>query len=253
MLAAGRSTWSAAGAGVVLALGIFLSYGLVLIGILALAIVVLSRRWSLLPWTVAGAAVVVVAFTASGFWWLDGYFLVKERYYAGLGGDRPYAYWVWANLAALALCAGPASAAIVHRAARALTGHRAAAARPDAAQAPGTALRGRTAGLRGATASSITAADRRVVIAARARWAAAAVIRHPAAPARVVLPLAALTAILIADLSGLSKAETERIWLPFAVWLPAGTALLATGDRRGWLAVQAGTALLVNHLLLTSW
>ena len=26
-------------------------------------------------------------------------------------------------------------------------------------------------------------------------------------------------AILIADLSGLSKAEVERIWLPFAVWL----------------------------------
>jgi hypothetical protein len=60
-------------------------------------------------------------------------------------------------------------------------------------------------------------------------------------------------AVLAADLSGLSKAEVERIWLPFAVWLPAGAALLPVGDRRGWLAAQAATALLVNHLLLTTW
>jgi hypothetical protein len=43
----------------------------------------------------------------------------------------------------------------------------------------------------------------------------------------------------------------ERIWLPFAVWLPAG-AILLTGRRR-WLIAQAATALLVNHLFLTSW
>jgi hypothetical protein len=73
-------------------------------------------------------------------------------------------------------------------------------------------------------------------------------------PAAVIwLPLAALAAVLLADLSGLSKAEVERIWLPFAVWLPAGAALLPAGDRRGWLAVQATTALLINHLLLTVW
>ena len=33
------------------------------------------------------------------------------------------------------------------------------------------------------------------------------------------LVAAALLALLVADLSGMSKAETERIWLPFAVWL----------------------------------
>ncbi|MET7703123.1 hypothetical protein [Streptomyces sp. NPDC005485] len=65
------------------------------------------------------------------------------------------------------------------------------------------------------------------------------------------LVLAALLALLVADLSGMSKAETERIWLPFAVWLlPAGAFL--TGPR-AWLAAQAGLALLVNHLLLTGW
>jgi hypothetical protein len=60
-------------------------------------------------------------------------------------------------------------------------------------------------------------------------------------------------AIVAADLSGLTKAEVERIWLPFGVWLMAGAALIPAGDRRGWLAAQAGIALLVNHLLLTTW
>jgi len=64
---------------------------------------------------------------------------------------------------------------------------------------------------------------------------------------------AALLAILAADLCGLSKAEVERIWLPFAAWLPAGAALLPPPARRFWLLVQAAVALLVNHLLLTTW
>ena len=68
-----------------------------------------------------------------------------------------------------------------------------------------------------------------------------------------LLPLAAAVAIVAADLSGLSKAEVERIWLPFTVWFAAGAVLLPPPSRRGWLAVQAATALLVNHLLLTTW
>jgi hypothetical protein len=63
----------------------------------------------------------------------------------------------------------------------------------------------------------------------------------------------AVSAVLAATLSGLSKAEVERIWLPFAVWLLAGAALLPTSTRRGWLAAGAGVALVVNHLLLTNW
>jgi hypothetical protein len=49
----------------------------------------------------------------------------------------------------------------------------------------------------------------------------------------------------------MSKAETERIWLPFAVWLLPACAFL-TGVR-GWLVGQAVLALLLNHLLLTGW
>jgi hypothetical protein len=88
----------------------------------------------------------------------------------------------------------------------------------------------------------------------------AAVRRGLASPRRalladpvLVLGLAALAAILFADLSGLSKAETERIWLPFGVWLLPLTALLPRPGRRWWLAAQAATALAVNHLLLTGW
>jgi hypothetical protein len=62
-----------------------------------------------------------------------------------------------------------------------------------------------------------------------------------------------LLAMLAADLSGMSKAETERIWLPFTLWLPATAALLPVPDRRTWLAAQATLALLANHLLLTYW
>ncbi|MEU8607665.1 hypothetical protein AB0C29_06660 [Actinoplanes sp. NPDC048791] len=79
-----------------------------------------------------------------------------------------------------------------------------------------------------------------------------AVLARPVSAERL-LPIAALVAILAADVSGLSKAEVERIWLPFAVWFAAGAVLLPPRSRRGWLIVQAAMALLVNHLLLTSW
>ncbi|MGD6749088.1 hypothetical protein [Streptomyces sp. BH105] len=62
---------------------------------------------------------------------------------------------------------------------------------------------------------------------------------------------AALLALLAADLSGMSKAETERIWLPFALWLVPACAFLPRS--RPWLTAQVVLALLVNHLVLTGW
>lgn len=62
-----------------------------------------------------------------------------------------------------------------------------------------------------------------------------------------------LAALVLADLSQMSKAETERIWLPFAVWLTVAAATLPLRTQRWWLLVQALAALAINSLLLTNW
>lgn len=159
----------------------------------------------------AGVAVVVAAFTLAGFWWPNGYHQVVVRYYQGIGATRPFSYWVWGNIAATLCAVGPAAAAAAVRVARKL-------ALPQLA-------------------------TRKLPLPLR-HW------RSQVSPV-AVLAAAAVLAILAADLSGLSKAETERIWLPFDVWLIAAAGLLP--KARYWLAAQALTALLINHLLMTSW
>ncbi|MEV4642513.1 hypothetical protein AB0J80_34735 [Actinoplanes sp. NPDC049548] len=269
LLARQRPHWDAVG-GALLGFGLYLSYGLVLLAPIVLVVLVRRRAWRSLGIASFSAAVVVGVFTAYGFWWFDGYHLVVERYYQGLASVRPYWYWVWANLAALVASGGPAMAVILRRA-MSLQGvlkprrHRPSGERnlPRAVmqvahslreswhrgvewpikkrepawrrampRQPETKRRGQSAPA-GDHAPSVR--ERRFVLAAS------------------LLPVAAATAVLLADISGLSKAETERIWLPFAVWFAAGAVLLPADSRRFWLAVQATTALLVNHLLLTSW
>jgi hypothetical protein len=189
--------------GALLGFGLYLSYGLPLIGLVAFAVTLLGRSLTrALPLAVAGALAVVVAFTAAGFWWFDGYHLVVERYYQGIASERPYAYWVWADLASLALAAGPALVAGVRRSGVDF-------------------VRGRP-------------------------WQ-----RGNRCEPVLLLVVAAAVAIVLADVSGLSKAEVERIWLPFMVWLLPATSLLPS--RRWWLAGQALTALAVNSLVLTFW
>ncbi len=193
-----RPWWAGLPGGLLLGFALYLSYGFVLAGGLALAVVLLRQRARLatLAGASAGVAVVAAAFTATGFWWPAGYELVVQRYYQGWAAERPYGYFVWANLACLVLAAGPALGPSLWRA--------------------GLTIRDRPAGV---------------------SW----------------LPLAAAAAVLTADLSGLSRAEVERIWLPLAVWLLAATARLPSHQVRGWLMAQAATALAVNHLLWTNW
>ena len=64
---------------------------------------------------------------------------------------------------------------------------------------------------------------------------------------------AAALAIVVADASRMSKAEVERIWLPFVPWLLVSTACLPERWRRPMLGVQVVVALLVQHLVLTNW
>ncbi len=196
-------------AGLLLGLTAYLSYGLTLFAVIAGAALLLGhRRLRPLPYVVAGLAVVPVVFTLLGFNWWEAYRLLITRYYEGVGGTRPYGYWVWANLACTVLIVGPATVA----------GLRQAGTAPVRPQLPD---------LRGG-------------------------LRTPAPQPRLaLLVFAALLALLLADLSGMSKAETERIWLPFAMWLLPACAFLPR--PRTWLTAQAVLALLLNHLLLTGW
>jgi hypothetical protein len=68
-----------------------------------------------------------------------------------------------------------------------------------------------------------------------------------------LLILAALLAMVCADLSMLSKAEVERIWLPYTIWLTTAGALLAPRSHRFWLALNVIGALVLNSLILTNW
>ncbi|MFD8454995.1 hypothetical protein ACFV27_09430 [Streptomyces antimycoticus] len=195
------------GSGLLLGLTAYLSYGLTLLALPAVAVLLLARTARPLPFALMGAAAVAGAFTLTGFQWWEGYSLLVERYYQGVASDRPYAYWVWANLAVATVVAGPAGVAGVRRMLSAV---------------PDTVRRLRPGG--------------------------------PGAPdGLVALTFAVLLALAVADLSGMSKAETERIWLPFLVWLLPTAALLPAVDRRRWLVAQACLGLLVNHLLLTGW
>ena len=186
-----RSGVAAAAAGLLLGGAVYLSYGLVLGGLLAAAVLVRpsagrrlrvagaaggrrARRgeragWRMGPGHRSGPVargsgsprrvrrLVVAAFTLAGFSWLDGYAKVRVIYAASIAAARPYSYFVWANLAAVAFAIGPAGVAGLRR-----------------------------------------------------------VVTRPGRPYLVVV--AAVAAMLLADLSGMSKAEVERIWLPFAVW-----------------------------------
>jgi hypothetical protein len=206
-VAATSRRWFAVGgwgllAGLLLGYCVMLSYGLPLLGVFAVTVLVIARSWRPLPWAVGAAVVVVLLFAAGGFVWLDAYPVLVERYWAGIASERPFGYWVWGNLAALLLSAGP------------IVG-----------------------------ASVVLAGER--VDAVRERLGGVRVI--------VLLVAAAALTVLIADLSQMSKAEVERIWLPFVPWLLLGTALLPERARRPALAVQVIAALGIQHLLTTPW
>ena len=104
-----RSDLAAAAGGLLLATGLYLSYGLALSLVVAAGVVVCFGTVRVASWATGAALFVVTGFTLAGFSWLDGSKLVVERYYAGWGGQRPYTYWVWADIAVFALAIGPAA------------------------------------------------------------------------------------------------------------------------------------------------
>ena len=65
---------------------------------------------------------------------------------------------------------------------------------------------------------------------------------------------AALVAVAIAGLSGMSKGEVERIWLPFAVWVLPAAAVLGLGSRGSrWLALQVVFTIGLQTLARSPW
>ena len=138
-----------------------------------------------------------------GFSYLEALPAIHDRYYDGVGGRRPVAYWMWGNLAALAFSAGPLAFAGV---AQLDAGPR---CRATPAPAPCAWLSG-----------------------------------------------AGVAMVLLADLSQMSRAEVERIWLPFVPWLLLSCALLpervAPPRARGPGGAGAGRPAPAAHRLVSA-
>jgi hypothetical protein len=105
-------------------------------------------------------------------------------------------------------------------------------------------------------------ADRPLTFFLVANLAAAALALGPAAVAGLaslrrhrlaLLPLAALVGILVSDLTGLVRGETERIWLPFYVWVLVATAFLPRWQRHFWLLLSAVLAIGIEVVVRTEW
>ena len=105
----GRWGWSAA-AGLLLGCSALMSYGMPLVGLVALAVIGAGCAWRgpVLPVAVGAALVPVLGFAAAGFAWWEAYPVLHDRYWEGIASIRPASYWLWGNLAALAVVTGPA-------------------------------------------------------------------------------------------------------------------------------------------------
>jgi hypothetical protein len=71
-----------------------------------------------------------------------------------------------------------------------------------------------------------------------------------------VLVVPALLAILVADLSGLSKGEVERIWLPFMPWISVAVVALVRRwphQASRWLAAQAALVIVLQATIAWPW
>lgn len=149
------------------------------------------RRWIPLAAVAIGFITLPGALVLAGFNWHAGLEATRTAYQAGVAKDRPYSYFLLANLAALIVAVGPATAVGM-------------------------------AWLRD-----------------RAAW---------------LLVAGALAGALVADISGQSKGEVERIWLPLVPFLVlASSAIRGRSARRCWLGAQLILAVLLEAWLRTPW
>ncbi|MDP9864827.1 MULTISPECIES: hypothetical protein [Streptosporangium] len=78
---------------------------------------------------------------------------------------------------------------------------------------------------------------------------AAGLARTPPGGVRALVA-AAVVAVLALDVSGVTRGEVERIWVPYAVWIVLAAA---SSPGRWWLAAQALTGLLLQGLVSSPW
>ena len=185
-----------------------LSYGLVLLGLVPIAVAFARRRFWPLP--VAGlTALATMALPAAwGFNWFGGLATTHHQYVTTVASIRPFRYFVAGNLVIAACALGPA------------------------------VLAGFILVLRSPSKSR------------KGRWGGAG-----------PLIIGAAGALLLADASGLAKAEVERIFQPFYAWLAlAGMAIAAPigAVRRdrveiAALMLQATVALVFATQLGSPW
>jgi hypothetical protein len=81
--------------------------------------------------------------------------------------------------------------------------------------------------------------------------------RDPGTERLALLLVPVIAIVALANLSGMSKGEVERIWLPFALCLLPAGALAATasdaGSVRHWLWLQMGLAMAIPFFVRTHW
>lgn len=63
----------------------------------------------------------------------------------------------------------------------------------------------------------------------------------------------ALAVVALANVSGLSKGEVERIWLPFWPWVAVAAVGIAASSRRRWLVAHAGAAIVLQAIIWVPW
>lgn len=184
-----RSVLAAGAGGLALGLTLTFSYGLGLLGLVALPTLVARRRLTLLGPVAVAALVPVALLWSAGFDYLEGFAATRVEVAESVQSTRPLWLFLVLNPAVLGIACGPA---VVGGLAR---------------------------------------------LHDRSTW---------------LVVGGALLGVLVADVSGLSKGEVERIWLPFTVWLlVAGSAHEPPG--RGWLALQVAVAVGIQAVARTGW
>ena len=216
------------GAGLVLGSATMMSYGALLLGFVALAVLLAARSWWPLPLAAAAACVPTAAVLAPWGWhYLPSYLALKDRYWDGIAGMRPPAYWTWGNFGGLLLSAGPALGAALGALVVVLAARRRSGGGWQHLLDDG---------------SDLDLVRGEVLTSAQTRTRAA-----------VLLPLGGLACVVTADLSLMSLSEVERIWLPFMPWMLLAAAYIPRDWVTRLLALQVTVALLLNHLLDTHW